>query len=450
MKRSLRALETLQATLSSTSDSTPGSRARSFLEERRLKGVVRERQLAKLSHYKRAEYVCLECVAELRDALRDIEELQYTLSGGTSAASSVSHRSPPRSFISREEREGAESPEGASDCDDERAQLLGGYSRPPTHRRQHPARRTGEAALLEQELLHARQRARRAHQQLQQLQREAARLAKSSPSVGGDPAGASVGATSGPGEGPASTAALESLDWQRAEKHVELARRWYRETFGVCVVSSVTSPAVTSYLQPDRLAQPQQSVGRTSYFGSGANPLPAGVVPTDGSASQGTSEVEGSGSRGAAERFSAAQNAESERGAFERKGDHSSSGGGGPWAPPSQALMLRSAREDAEFQEFFASVQVNDELMDATLGRLSEGLARLMDSARTIQDELATQEDLLQGTETRIHENEAQIANMNRRLRRAIRDVNDSSVCVYVMCLMVLLLILGVLLRMLD
>lgn len=412
MKRSLHALETLQASLSSTSENAAGGAA----AERQAREAARAQQLSKLSPYRRAEFFCLECVAELRDALRTVEEIQYTLHG----------TAPSVVPAAREEREAAEEDAEESDGGDERSELLGGTSRHrggggEQRRGARLQRRTGGAAVLEQELLRARQRARRAHQRLQPLQREAARLAKTDHTAA---AVAAAAAASEEGRGAAveasasspSAAALGALEWQRAEKHVEVAKRWYREVFGIHVVSSLGNPAASSSMQLNRPAQPQQSAGSMSHFGHGANPLPPGVASSvdrdDG--------VDAPGSAG-------------------------STGGSGPSL--SSLQTLRSAREDSEFRDFFASVQANDDLMDAALDRLSEGLSRLLDNARGMQDELAIQAELLQGTETRINENEAALANMNRRLRRAIREMEDSSICVYVVCLMVLLLILGVLLR---
>jgi syntaxin of plants SYP7 len=409
MRRSLHALESLQASLSS------GGSSSNRLEERRLKEAARVHQLSKLSPYKRAEYVCLECVAELRDALRDVAELQYTLSGCTG----------PLPYAPREMQAG-EANDANDGTDDERAELLGsgdGGGCRRQQRQQRPTRLSGEAALLEQELLRARQRARRAHQQLQQLQRDAARLAQAASTTA---AGTTTAKATTTESSPLpSTAVVEMLEWQRAERHVELARQWYRELFGIYTVSSETfsggtagarasgiSSASSSVLRLNRPAQLHQSAGSMSHMGSGANPLPPGVVTSSGVAPE-----------------EAADNSTTSPSVL------------------SQLQRLRSAREDAEFREFFASVQANDDLMDAALDRLSDGLARLLDNARGVQDELATQENLLQVTEQRLDTNAADIATLNRRLRRAIRDMNDSSICVYVVCLLVLLLILGVLLR---
>lgn len=467
MKRSLRTLETLQAALSSTTtdEAAGGSHPRQLLEERRAKEIARAQQLSKLSPYKRAEYLCLECVAELRSALRDIEELQYTLRGVSPSPSSASNgrsRWDSAGTTSCEAREADGSGDDADAVSDERAQLLGhgsGHARssnPQRHGSQrqplHPARRTGEAALLEQELLRARQQARRAHQRLQQLQRDTVRLATSSSPpprfAASSTATVSVAEHAG-GQPTSGAAAAESLDWPRAEKHVELAKLWYREVFGIYTVSSaqtsageVTTSGVdglsssttpsSSVLQLNRPAQPHQPAGSMAHFGRGANPLPLGVATAagggDGNHTNSTTDW------ASGEPSSANQ-------------DHSEDGGAFDSSTPSQALMLRSARNDAEFQEFFASVQANDDLMDAALDRISEGVARLLDNARGMQDELTIQEELLQGTETRIAENEVALAGMNRRLRRAIRDMHDSSICVYVMCLVLLLLILAVLLR---
>lgn len=453
MKRSLRTLEALQASLSNTSGDASGSNAHATLEERRAKEAAKARQIAKLSPYKRAEYVCLECVAELRDALRTIEELQYTTHGTAPSASSGSSSGLPLRSASREESEAREGDEDAEEEDDEsvasdeRAQLLGGRGgrrRRPGHAP--PKRHSGEAAVLYQALLQARQRARRAHQRLQQLQREAARLSRTSSVAAAPAAAAAAGweaaSIAEASTAPKSSAALEALDWQRAEKHVEAAKRWYREVFGIYVVSSTGAgtAASPSSLQLSRPAQPHQSAGSMSHFGRGANPLPGGVASAAGGIHEEVGSVERSGT-------GKARTATRTPTAAETEGREHLGGDATEGASPSQVLMLRSAREDAEFQAFFASVQANDELMDAALDRLSEGVARLLDNARGMQDELTVQDALLQGTETRIDRNEADIANMNRRLRRAIRDMEDSSICVYVVCLMVLLLILGVLLR---
>lgn len=415
MKRSLRTLEQLQQRLDGTGDGGDGGA--SAAAQRRVAEAAMARRLTKLSPYKQAEYRCIECVAELRQALRDVEELQ----GATSSSSARASASPPgRSAASREEAEAAEE-DGEHD---EHAALLG---RRGERRRVEGASR--DAAVLERELARSRQEARRAHQRLQQLQRDAARLAASAAASASAPSPAAPGAGMHGGHAsddlgaavPAgsdataasSTAALATLEWQRASQHVERAKRWYREVFGIRVVSSLDDPV----LRLNRPAQPSQDAGSVAHFGSGANPVPVAV----------TAAVQ--------DAVTAAEG-----------GTDAWDGAGGAAVPPPM-LVLRSAREDAEFAAFFATVQANDELIDAAVDRLTEGVGRLLDNARGMQDELAVQQELLQQTESRVDANAAQLVHMNRRLRRAIRDMEDSSLCVYVVCLLVLLLLLGVLLR---
>ncbi|CAJ1016982.1 hypothetical protein, conserved [Leishmania lindenbergi] len=407
MKRAIRTLEQIQLRLASdtatASSGGGGHRTGVTAEQRRAAEAAKQQQLAKLTPYKQAEYCCLECVAELREALRDVEELEDALGRGTSG--SVTR--------SREEKE---TEDVVGEDDDEHTKLL-------CRREGRPgSSRSTDTALLEQELARRRQQARRAHQHLQQLQREAARLASTA-------AATAPAVTSSAAVTPTPSAALEALEWQRALPHVERAKRWYREVFRIHVVSSLNDPV----LQLNRPAQPQQSTGSMAHFGRGANAVPSSVTaaavfsppsaqaPSGGSAVGWVSPQEGSEAR--------------------------ADGGGAAMSAVSPMHVLRSAREDAEFREFFASVQANDALIDAAMDRLSDGVGRLLENALGVRDELAVQEALLQQAEASVEANEAHLMQMNRRLRRAIRDTEDSSICMYVVCLLLLLLVLGLLLH---
>ncbi|KAK7201453.1 Qb-SNARE protein [Novymonas esmeraldas] len=384
MKRSLRALEELQARLTSDAAATAA-------EQRRAADTAKQERLAKLPPYKQAEYRCLECVAELRETLRDVEELQRVLGRGNDVSSAAD--------ASREAADPA-------DGDDEHAALLlrsGGQ-------RSRGGRPT-DVAVQEQELARSRQQARRAHQRLQQLRREAARLAATAAGGGGEPTGDT-------------TTSLSALEWQRAAQHVERVSQWYRDVFGIRVVSSLGDPA----LQLNRPAQAQQPAGSMTHLGRGANAVPPAVTLAAAAAAAATSSAAGrpgarDGSEGRADDAAAAESR----------------------VPP--MLILRSAREDDEFREFFDAVQSNDALIDAAVDRLGEGVSRLLDNARGVEGELAVQAALLHTTEVHVEARQAELAGMNRRLRRAIREMEDSSVCMYVLCLLVLLLVLGLLLR---
>ncbi|CAC9446419.1 Qb-SNARE protein [Leishmania donovani] len=409
MKRSIRTLEQLQLRLTSDAATTGGgsSRTGTTVEQRRAAEAAKQKRLATLTPYKQAEYRCVECVAELRQALRDVEEFEVALGRRTSAGVGRS----------REEEEAGDAVDAD---DDESTRLLRRQEG-----RQGPSSST-ETALLEQELARSRQQARRAHQRLQQLQREAARLA--SRAAAKAPAVTSSAAVAPVADASAPSAALEALEWQRALPHVERAKQWYRDVFGIRVVSSLDDPV----LQLNRPAQPQQSAGSMAHFGRGANPVPSCV--TAAAACSFSSSAQARGSESAAGWVSP------------QEGSEARAGGAGA-STVSPLLMLQSAREDAEFREFFASVQANDELIDAAMDRISDGVHRLLENARGMQDELAVQEALLQQAEVSAEAAEAQLTQMNRRLRRAIREMEDSSICMYVVCLLVLLLVLGLLLR---
>ncbi|KAG5511208.1 hypothetical protein JKF63_07150 [Porcisia hertigi] len=403
MHRAIRKLEQLQVHL--TNDAAAQG---TTVEQRRAAEAAKQQRLAELTPYKQTEYHCLERVAELRQALRDIEELQAALGHGSSGG--VSH--------SREEEEEGE--ERAGDAvnadDDEHAKLL---PRHEHHQRPLPSTNT---VLLEQELARSRQEARRAYHNLQRLQREAARFASMGAGV------ASVPETSAPSASP------EAVEWQRALLHVERAKRWYCDVFGIHVVPSVGDPM----LQLTRPAQTQLSAGGMRHFSSGANAVSPCVTAAASAvfSSAPRRPRNGRGGSGLA----------SPQEGDEARGDGSDGSGRDPSTVPPMR-MLCNAHEDAEFQEFFATVEENNALMDAAIDRLSDGVGRLLENARGVQDELAVQDALLQQTELGVAAREMQLTQMNRRLRRAILEMDDSSTCMYVTCLFILLLVLGLLLR---
>ncbi|KAG5486736.1 hypothetical protein LSCM1_07990 [Leishmania martiniquensis] len=392
MKRSLLTLERLQLQLASDSAATRDVRSSSTTttaEGRRAAEAAKEQRLAKLTPYKQAEYRCVECVADLRRALRDVEELEMALGRGN------------RSCIgfSREDEEAGEAFDAG---EDEHAKLLSRRAEC-----QGPSRPT-DTALLEHELARSRQLARRAHHRLQHLQREAARLAAAASATA--PSVTSAAAVADGGDVSAPPAATEMRDWQRALQHVERAKQWYRHVFDIHVVSSADDPM----LQLNRPAQSRQSAGSMTHFGRVSNVAPPSA--TSALALSSSSEYRRSCERAAASAGS----------------------------PP---LLLQSARDDAVFQEFFSSVQEGDALIDAAIDRLTDGVGRLLDTARGMQDELAVQDTLLEQTGARAEANEAQLLQLNRRLYRAMREMEDSSICMYVVCLLVLLLVVGLLLR---
>ncbi|GET85944.1 hypothetical protein, conserved [Leishmania tarentolae] len=409
MKRSIRILEQLQLRLASDGATAEGasSSTGTSLEQRRAAEEAKQKRLSTLTPYKQAEYRCVECVAELRQALNDIEELEAAL--GRDSSADVAR--------SREEEEAGDI---AGAHDSESTKLL----RQPEGRK--GLSRSSETALLEQELARSRQQARRAHQRLQQLQREAARLASSAFAT--TPAATSSASVACVGAGLAPSAALEVLEWQQALLHVERTKQWYRDVFRIRVVSSLDDPV----LQLNRPAQPQQSAGSMAHLGRGANAIPSSVPAAP----------MWSSSAHAQNRTSAAGWASPQEVSEARADDASTAA-----SAVSPIPMLHSAREDVEFREFFASVQANDGLIDAAMDRISDGVNRLLENARGMQDELAVQEALLQQTEASAEAAEAQLTQMSSRLRRAIREMEDSSICMYVVCLLLLLLVLGLLLR---
>lgn len=379
MRSALRRLEAIHADTAPSSEEQRPSLAQRAESER-----DRERRLARLSPYKQCEFRCLECIQQLREALKECRateaSLQALTGGGQARASASAEDS---------ERDGGE-----------------GGRRAPLN-----AFEANTRAVLQQQLARSRQAARRAHQQLQRLSKEAYGLGCRGGNRPADPSGA----------------AREEADFLLLRDHIENAKRFYREEFHITVIASQDDPLL---------------------HGEGA-PLLGGVDGDDEDEAAGRRAVAASRGRRLQDLFPSRSSSEQSKGRGGATGARASREDDSSAAAQEEeeALGYRNAREDAEFQQFFLEVQRNDEVMDQALDRIAAGVHRIRDNALSLQEELSVQSTLLDQTEAKVERNQEDVHRMNRRLRHAIHEVKDSSVCSYVMCLLALLFVLAILIK---
>jgi t-SNARE complex subunit (syntaxin) len=106
--------------------------------------------------------------------------------------------------------------------------------------------------------------------------------------------------------------------------------------------------------------------------------------------------------------------------------------------------------EDGEFQQFFDNVRQTDQRIDTELDRLHVGVTKLAESAKQITQELKVQEQIMVVTEQKMDDITTDLQKTNKKLRKAIKEVNKDKLCLYILCAIVLLGIVGAIVMMTD
>lgn len=171
-------------------------------------------------------------------------------------------------------------------------------------------------------------------------------------------------------------------------KHVESARRYYRQRFGL-----VASGGDGAGSQSD--AESSSALSAPNFFSSGGENMPL---------------LGGS--------------------------DQNFGRGSGDSVGP-------SLREDEEFQRYFAQVQRQDHIMDQQFDRIHAGILRLHDNAKAIHSELQIQDTLIDETEKKVDHATDKMQHLNQRLKKTIEQVDSSKVCLYLFCGIVVLGLIG-------
>ncbi|PWV12063.1 hypothetical protein C3747_54g191 [Trypanosoma cruzi] len=290
-------------------------------------------RLSKLSVYKRAEYHCVEGIAALRESLRDVVRLEGEESGTNDhGASKAVHNSS--------------------------GSTSGGGGRA--------------------ELAKARQAARRAHQQLDKLAKEAQRAARRED--GGCDA-----------------------DMKELMRHVESAKRWYRECF------RVVPPIEGGY----------ERQGDTGGAPGLDDDLHARQCTQHGATSMTTPLLAAN---------------------FNDVNSNIHNGRDGVTSSRNASVTApQPTVSDEEFLLFLDQVRRNDELADVALDRISHGLSRLHENALNVTSELRTQEGLLVAVEEKVETTHANLSVLNKRLRKFLAEKNKCDCFMYAFCCALLL-----------
>ena len=98
---------------------------------------------------------------------------------------------------------------------------------------------------------------------------------------------------------------------------------------------------------------------------------------------------------------------------------------------------------DQEFQDLMQVFKRNDEQIDKLLDSVSHGVTALHDQAKNISVELKTQEVLISEAEKKTDNVHSQLVGVNKKLKKTIKEVNKDKMCLYVICLLILLALVG-------
>lgn len=102
-----------------------------------------------------------------------------------------------------------------------------------------------------------------------------------------------------------------------------------------------------------------------------------------------------------------------------------------------------SMERDGEFQEFFQQVQQRNVQIDKLLDQIAAGVLILKDQAGKIHDELKVQEVIMNDTEKKVEKVTTKLQALNKKVKRAIKEVGRDKICIYAICCILLLGLVG-------
>lgn len=314
-----------------------------------------QRRLAKLSAYKQAEYHCVEGIAALREGINKVLELenQMGVPGGP-----VGHNNNNNSNGKKKKKDYVNNAAAA-------------------------------AVGSRVELARARQAVRRAEQQLQKLSKAAQRAARNE------------------------SGGVYDADIKELLRHVESARKWYRECFRVVLSNNNHEELSLS-----------QSVGNEQYG--------VGGVDVSNSNSVNNNNSGGSNKNGNISHFSNREafvdlatpllSAEGNRNDVDLR------------RSVNVAAVAKPTISDEEFCLFVSQIQKNDNIGDVFLDRISAGLTRIHENAVTITSELKTQEEILDDVEEKVDTTRVALSGLNAQLRKLLKGKNRCDFFMYAFC----------------
>lgn len=125
-------------------------------------------------------------------------------------------------------------------------------------------------------------------------------------------------------------------------------------------------------------------------------------------------------------------------GVTEWDGDEASfPGGGGGYEP----VTL-----DQEFQNLMTIFRENDQEIDRMLDHIMAGVVTLNEQAKVISVELKTQDLLITEADKKMDNIHSQLVGVNKKLKKTIVALDKDKMCLYIICLLLLLGLIGVIL----
>lgn len=94
---------------------------------------------------------------------------------------------------------------------------------------------------------------------------------------------------------------------------------------------------------------------------------------------------------------------------------------------------------DQEFATLMDGFRKTDQEIDKMLDMVAHGVTALNQQAKVMSEELKVQSHLLNEAETKMIKATDDLQGMNKKLKKAVKDINKSNLCLYVMCCALLL-----------
>jgi hypothetical protein len=109
----------------------------------------------------------------------------------------------------------------------------------------------------------------------------------------------------------------------------------------------------------------------------------------------------------------------------------------------SLSTPMVSVAQDEEFQQFFEQTRQNDVKIDQALDHLTVGVTKLHQSAIAINTELKVHQQLMTEMEDKMDNVTGSLVQINKKLKKAIKEVQKDKLCLYLVLCIVLLGLAG-------
>eukprot|EP01060_Flectonema_neradi_P002885 TRINITY_DN11803_c1_g1_i1.p1 TRINITY_DN11803_c1_g1~~TRINITY_DN11803_c1_g1_i1.p1 ORF type:complete len:319 (+),score=74.07 TRINITY_DN11803_c1_g1_i1:108-959(+) len=105
---------------------------------------------------------------------------------------------------------------------------------------------------------------------------------------------------------------------------------------------------------------------------------------------------------------------------------------------------LLDPRDDVEFQQFYQQSKQKDEQMDKMLDQVSYHLGNIKEQAMIASNEIDLHNAMLDNINEKGDKNIVQMRQINKKLKKTLKEVDKDKYCLYVICCLMLLGIIGV------